>query len=185
MEETMKNTYLSIIILTVVISFEIFATPSLGTSFIASYPEIRNSQLNSCTTCHMPVVKDFLNSYGLDLKDKKMVFRDVELIDSDGDGTDNLSEINDFKFPGSYAEYPEYYIFKNKKGDVHFNHEMHVAEESYLSNGDCNNCHGVNKFKRVFNDNISVRVESHRICWKCHKESGSEHAPKKCNGCHE
>ncbi|NQT36164.1 MAG: hypothetical protein HQ581_01665, partial [Planctomycetes bacterium] len=89
----------------------VFAIPSLQTAFIAHYPELRESQLNSCTTCHMPAKKDFLNGYGLALKDARMDFEKVEELDSDEDGTTNIEEIKEELFPGSQGKFPEYFIF--------------------------------------------------------------------------
>lgn len=168
-----------------------FATPSLQTAFIAQYPNLRDTPLQSCTTCHMPAKKDFLNGYGLALKEAKMNFEEVEEVDSDGDGTTNIAEITDQSFPGSHAQSPEYYIFHvnfsdqdPELGKVHFNHEMHVIKESFLSKGRCNNCHDKNLFPKEYNDNVSVRHLAHQICWRCHETSGSALAPTDCTGCH-
>lgn len=163
----------------------LLATPSIQTKFVATYPTTMDTKLDSCVTCHMPVTKDFLNGYGLALRDAKLVFQTIEEQDSDGDGHANKKEIDKLHPPGSHAWYPEYYIFNNPKGKVAFNHEAHVAEESYLSRGSCQTCHGPDKFPRMFDDSKSVRTTAHRLCWRCHKKSGSENAPKNCAGCHE
>ncbi len=55
----------------------VFAIPSMQTAFIAKYPELRETQLNSCTTCHMPAKKDFLNNYAIALKEAKMDFATI------------------------------------------------------------------------------------------------------------
>lgn len=168
-----------------------YATPSLQTAMIARYPKLRNTPLQSCVTCHMPVKEDFLNAYGLDLRDAQMKFEEIEDLDSDNDGVSNIDEIRDESFPGSQAKSPEYYIFhvnfseKDKElGAVHFNHEMHVIKESFLSQGRCNDCHGKNLFPKEFNDDVSVRELAHQICWRCHETSGSKMAPTDCTGCH-
>ena len=118
----------------------------------------RHSSSN-CGTCHMPVKADFLNGYGLALRDAEMKFEEIEALDSDNDGMSNIDEINDESFPGSRATSPEYYIFHvnfseqdKELGKVHFNHEMHVIKESFLSQGRCKNCHGKNLFPKEFND---------------------------------
>ncbi len=167
------------------------ATPSLQTAFISRYPNLRDTPLQSCTTCHMPAKEDFLNSYGLALREAKMDFKEVEELDSDGDGVTNINEINDESYPGSHAQSPEYYIFHvnfsqedPELGKVHFNHEMHVIKESFLSKGRCNNCHGKNLFPKEFNDGVSIRHLAHQICWRCHETSGSKLAPTDCTGCH-
>ncbi len=168
-----------------------FAIPSLQTAFISQYPALRDTPLQSCTTCHMPVKKDFLNSYGLALRESKMDFKEIEALDSDGDKVSNIDEINDESFPGSRATSPEYYIFHvdfsekdPELGKVHFNHEMHVIKDSYLSKGRCKNCHGKNLFPKEFNDTVSIRHLAHQICWRCHETSGSAMAPRDCSGCH-
>lgn len=169
----------------------VYATPSLQTALVAKYPHIRETQIDSCTTCHMPAVKDFLNGYGLALQEAKMNFEEIENIDSDEDGRTNLEEIQDQGFPGSQATFPEYFIFHvpfskeyPELGKVHFNHEMHVVKESFLSKGRCANCHGGDLFATQYNDNESVRALAHTICWRCHETSGSKLAPRDCTGCH-
>jgi hypothetical protein len=169
----------------------VLATPSIQTAMVAKYPEIRETQINNCTTCHMPVTKDFLNEYGLALKEAKMDFEGIEELDSDEDGRTNVEEIRDQRFPGSQATFPEYYIFHvpfskedPELGKVHFNHEMHAIKESFLSVGRCSNCHGKDLFPKKFDDNVSVRPLGHTLCWRCHETSGSKLAPKDCTGCH-
>ena len=169
----------------------VLATPGLQTAFVSQYPHLRETQANSCVTCHMPVVKDALNDYGLDLREAKINFREVEELDSDQDGRTNIEEIEDASFPGSQAAYPEYYVFHVKfsetdpeLGKVHFNHEMHTIKESFLSAGRCDNCHGKDLFPMRFDDNVPVRHLGHQVCWRCHETSGSRLAPKNCTGCH-
>lgn len=168
-----------------------FAIPSMQTAFIAKYPDLRETQLNNCTTCHMPNKKDFLNGYAIDLKEAKMDFAKIEELDSDEDGATNIEEITDARFPGSQAIYPEYFIFHvdfskddPDLGKVHFNHEMHTIKESFLSNGRCANCHSKDLFPKEFNDNVSMRHVAHQVCWRCHETSGSKLSPKDCTGCH-
>ena len=167
------------------------AIPSLQTAFVARYPFLRDTPLDSCTTCHMPAEKDFLNGYGNALKDAQMNFEEIEDEDSDGDGVSNVDEINNESFPGSRATAPEYFIFHvnfsktdPNVGAVHFNHEMHVVKASFLSQGRCSNCHGKNKFPRKYDDSQSIRPLAHTICWRCHETSGSKLAPRDCTGCH-
>jgi len=158
---------------------------------ISRYPQLRDTPLQSCTTCHMPVKADCLNSYGIALRDAKMNFTEIEKLDSDGDKVSNIDEIENESFPGSQATAPEYYIFHvnfseddPELGKVHFNHEMHVIKESFLSQGRCKNCHGKNLFPKEFNDSVSVRELAHQVCWRCHETSGSKMAPTDCTGCH-
>ncbi len=168
-----------------------YATPSLQTAMISRYPGLRDTPLANCCTCHMPVKADFLNTYGLALRDAEMKFEEIEALDSDNDGTSNIDEIKDESFPGSRATSPEYYIFHvdfseqdKELGKVHFNHEMHVIKESFLSQGRCKNCHGKNLFPKEFNDTLPIRELAHQICWRCHETSGSKLAPTDCTGCH-
>jgi hypothetical protein len=173
------------------ISDSVQATPSMGTAFLISYPETRETQINSCTTCHMPNIKDFLNGYGLAVKESKMDFKKIEEMDSDEDGVTNIEEINNGRFPGSQAMFPEYYIFHvdfvkddPKIGEVHFNHEQHTIKESFISKGRCSNCHQKDLFPKRFDDNVSVRHLAHQLCWRCHETSGCKLAPKDCTQCH-
>lgn len=165
-------------------SFEIFATQSYLSVFTSTYPSVRGSQLESCATCHSPVKADFLNAYGLDLRDKgkNLNFKAIEALDSDEDGKSNIQEIKAEMYPGSQAATAEYLIFTNKKGAVHFNHEMHVTGPAA---GDCSKCHGVDMFPKYFNDSIPVRDKAHTICWRCHSESGNPNAPLQCDWCHQ
>ena len=167
------------------------AIPSLQTAMLAQYPFIRDTQVENCVTCHMPAKEDFLNGYGLALKDARMDFEAVEDLDSDKDGRKNIDEIKDGSAPGSQAAYSEYFVFhvnfsetNPKVGEVHFNHEMHVVKDSFLSKGRCANCHGKDLFPKVFNDNESTRVIAHQVCWRCHETSGSKLSPTDCTGCH-
>lgn len=169
----------------------VYATPSLQTALVAKYPQIRETQLDSCVTCHMPVAKGFLNEYGLALQEAKMNFEQIEDLDSDEDGRTNAEEIRNQGFPGSHATFPEYFIFHvafskedPELGKVHFNHEMHVIKESFLSKGRCTNCHGEDLFPKKYDDSKPVRPLAHQLCWRCHETSGSKLAPKDCTGCH-
>lgn len=178
--------FFAVIAFILFIQVELFATPALQSSFIATYPFLKKSQLESCTTCHMPNVDQFLNYYGLALKQNMHDFNKIASLDSDGDGMNNGDEIKAKRFPGSMATFPEYFVFMNTKGKVDFNHEMHVVEDSYLSSGNCGNCHGGPElFPKYFNDKESLRIYAHRICWSCHKTSGSENAPQRCDECHQ
>jgi hypothetical protein len=181
----------SLVLFVVVLSGSVLAMPALQTAFVAQYPDIRESQINNCTTCHMPAVEDFLNPYGLALKEAKTDFVKIEELDSDGDGDSNIEEIKNERFPGSHATFPEYYIFHvdfskedPELGKVHFNHEMHTIKESFLSKGRCKNCHGKDLFPKRFDDSKSVRPLAHQLCWRCHETSGSKLAPKDCTECH-
>jgi len=161
------------------------ATPSLQTAFVGTYPAVADTKLDNCATCHMPASQDSLNAYGLAIREAKLRIKDVENRDSDGDGKTNLEEIVALSYPGSFSKLLEYYVFTNSKGQVHFNHEMHVAANFNGFPGVCKECHGADKFPRRFDDRIDVRELSHQICLRCHQRSGKSTAPTSCNGCHE
>jgi mono/diheme cytochrome c family protein len=161
------------------------ATPSLQTSFVGTYPAVADTKLDNCATCHMPVSTDSLNSYGLAVRDAKLRFKDIESRDSDGDGKTNLEEILALSYPGSFSKLLEYYVFTNTKGQVHFNHEMHISSNFNGYPGVCKECHGADKFPRRFDDRIDVRELSHQICLRCHQRSGKASAPTRCASCHE
>ena len=46
----------------------------------------------SCGLCHDGVPG--LNDYGADMEDRTLIFQGIEDLDSDGDGTSNIDEIN-------------------------------------------------------------------------------------------
>ena len=162
----------------------VFATPSYLTAFVKTYPEVKGKALDSCATCHMPAFSENLNRYGNELKFAPLGFKEIEELDSDFDGVSNIDEIKASTNPGSRSHDPEYFVFTNKKGRVDFDHESHVLQPNYLSNGKCANCHGPGKFVREYNDDILVKQFAHQICWRCHKLSGSDNAPKECSDCH-
>ena len=164
----------------------VLATPSLLTRFVSKYPAVDETKLNSCATCHMPYVHDFLNTYGEALRDAQLDFAVIETEDSDKDGKTNLQEITALKPPGSLANFTEYFIFTNPQGAVHFNHEAHVALDSYLPKNRCGACHGPDKFARRFDDTESARAIAHQVCIQCHQKSAKiSQAPVGCTGCHE
>jgi hypothetical protein len=167
------------------------AMPSMQTALVKQYPPVKGTSLDNCGTCHLPAKQDFLNGYGLALREARLDFARIEALDSDGDGRSNAQEIREGTNPGSQAKYPEYFIFhvdfdpkKPEAGAVHFNHEWHVVKDSFLSKGRCVTCHDKNLFPREFNDQVSVRAIAHQLCWRCHETSGSKQAPTDCKGCH-
>jgi len=102
-----------------------------------------------------------------------------------------IEEIKMSAYPGSHVQSPEYFVFHvnfsdddPNLGKVDFHHEWHVIKESFLSRGQCTNCHGADLFPKQFNDNESVRVLAHSVCKGCHESSGSKLAPTTCTGCH-
>jgi hypothetical protein len=161
------------------------ATPGIMKKFIARYPDTEESQLASCRTCHLPALENCLNSYAQLLKENRLDFRAIEQTDADADGVVNIDEIRAHQLPGSQAQADEIFLFTNRIGAITFNHEKHSLADSYLSKGKCANCHGPETFPRKFDDNEPWQPIAHPLCKGCHKESGSEKAPKRCFDCHD
>jgi len=162
-----------------------FATPGIMKQFIARYPDTEESQLASCRTCHLPALENCLNSYAQLLKENGLDFSAIEQTDADADGIVNIDEIRVHQLPGSQAQADEIFLFTNRIGAITFNHEKHSLADSYLSKGKCVNCHGPETFPRKFDDNEPWQPIAHPLCKGCHKESGSEKAPKRCFACHD
>ncbi|MEW6220912.1 MAG: cytochrome c3 family protein [Thermodesulfobacteriota bacterium] len=160
------------------------ATPGLQKLFVAHYPKAKGGALDSCTTCHMPAAKDFLNAYGLVLKEKAMDFAAAEGGDADGDGKTSGEEIATGGWPGSQAQALELFVFTNKRGTITFDHERHSTVPAYLPAGKCDTCHGPELFPRLFDDAVSVKEIAHSRCLGCHKDAKGSRAPGKCAGCH-
>jgi len=81
-----------------------FAKASYVSSMVATYPNLKGSELAGCVTCHTTDLK--LNRYGADLAAAGMDYRKVEGKDSDRDGFSNLVEIKALTFPGDPASKP-------------------------------------------------------------------------------
>lgn len=71
---------------------------------IAKYPSIDNTALDGCTLCHTIVPER--NDYGADFKKANRNFATIENVDSDGDGSNNIDEINALTFPGDASSFP-------------------------------------------------------------------------------
>ncbi len=162
-----------------------FATPGIMKMFISKYPEVKESQLASCRTCHLPANDNCLNGYAVSLRENSLDFGAVEELDSDEDGTSNIEEIKAQQLPGSQAQPDEVFIFTNRIGAITFNHEKHSLAKEYQSEGKCANCHGEDKFPRKFYDNRSWQKIAHPVCKGCHRKSGSPNAPQRCFDCHD
>ena len=72
----------------------------------AWYPHISGTPLNHCRLCHELDARFGLNPYGRDYRRHGRDFAAIELLDSDGDGFSNLTEILALTFPGSANSYP-------------------------------------------------------------------------------
>lgn len=82
------------------------ATPDHLNAFNQKY-ETSGSRLDGCTTCHTSTPDaDHLNNYGLDFRDADHDFATIEQLDSDGDGSTNIDEINARTFPGDPDDRP-------------------------------------------------------------------------------
>lgn len=80
------------------------AKPEFFAAFLEEYPGVVGTRLESCLVCHtMPPRR---NPYGTDFNLAGRVFSAIESLDSDGDGADNLSEIQGLTFPGDASDGP-------------------------------------------------------------------------------
>ena len=98
-------------------------------ALIESYPNITDTKLFNCTTCHTRN-KWLRNAYGQDLQDYLrslysdeinaeeytqamivMAMGEINEIDSDGDGYTNIEEFNFGTYPGNKDDYPR--VFKD------------------------------------------------------------------------
>ena len=69
------------------------------------YPTIIGTALDSCNLCHLSGSND-KNQYGDAYESHGHNFSAIELLDSDHDGYNNLTEINAHTFPGDAASHP-------------------------------------------------------------------------------
>lgn len=180
-----KMPWQSIVVLALIFPVTASATPGIMKRFIARYSLDDDSQLASCRTCHMPIVKDCLNPFAIALRDNGLDFGAIEGGDADEDGVSNIEEIRAMQLPGSQAQPDEVFVFTNRIGAITFNHEKHSLAKEYRSEGKCSNCHSPEKFPRRFDDNVSWQNVAHQLCKGCHKESGSKVAPQSCFKCHD
>ncbi len=165
----------------------VFATQAMQKIFIERYPQLANTQLNSCATCHSPAVAGFVNQYGADLQTAKLDFAAIEATDSDGDGKSNLDEITALTWPGSRATDSELLIFPASTGKVTFNHGAHQTDAKYGIMGNCAACHNAAEplhFAKIFNDTVSIKDKAHATCKACHVAAANPAAPTKCKECH-
>ncbi len=74
------------------------------TNFVNTYPQVAGTQLDSCNVCHTSIPQR--NAFGEDYRTHGHNFQAIELLDSDGDGYNNLEEIQAFTLPGDPGSYP-------------------------------------------------------------------------------
>ncbi len=82
-----------------------YAVSSYLNSFVATYPGASSTQLNSCLLCH-PSGNSSQNSYCVAYRNAGHNYAAIESLDSDGDGFNNLTEIQAGTFPGNSNSYP-------------------------------------------------------------------------------
>ncbi|HLE10701.1 MAG: hypothetical protein A2504_02480 [Bdellovibrionales bacterium RIFOXYD12_FULL_39_22] len=170
----------------------LYATPGYQQAMMDKYPDARNGQLNNCATCHLPLVADFLNNYGLALRESvkqggKVDFDFASALDSDGDGVSNIDEISKQSFPGSQASGLDQFEFTNNRGAVSFDHASHSVNSAYMAFGKCQVCHFPEGFPKTFEDKVLQKTLAHKLCLGCHKEQhaqGNTNPPKQCAECH-
>lgn len=165
-----------------------FALPSIQDEFIHVYPQLKSKKLNNCSTCHMPNISKGLNRFGLDLKAKNINFVLIEKIDSDKDGINNITEINNDEFPGSKnSSGGHVFKYENNRNNVHFNHQAHMTIKSYGKKFNCMSCHHSTGFKKEFGGTKNMHQKAHNLCLDCHtkKSPNSTKAAIKCSSCHK
>jgi hypothetical protein len=80
------------------------AKPEFFEAFLAEYPFVVGTRIESCNVCHtMPPRR---NDYGTDFNIAGRVFSVIESTDSDNDGFDNITEIMALTFPGNPDDNP-------------------------------------------------------------------------------
>lgn len=163
------------------------ALPIMLSAFTAKYPATVRTALDSCATCHIPAITEFVNSYGVALKDAKMDFSQIETLASPVPGKTFLDQIVALQNPGSQAADSEAFDFPARLGVVHFDHGNHIMTASYGILGNCAACHSAdaNHFAKVFDPSVNVKTQAHATCIECHKASGLAAAPTKCMDCHK
>jgi hypothetical protein len=80
------------------------AKPEFFAAFLAEYPFVVGTRLESCLVCHTEPPRR--NPYGTDFNLAGRDFSAIEPLDSDGDGFDNLTEIQALTFPGNASDNP-------------------------------------------------------------------------------
>lgn len=184
-QETLKLIRSISIFVLFIFSMRAFSLPIMQDEFIKTYPHLKGTHLDSCTTCHMPVLKNFLNTYGQELKEKDYNYAAIEKYDSDDDGTVNIDEINAKTYPGSAAgKNADEFLYLTKKGNVSFHHGKHIANKNYGISWNCSKCHFKEGFPRRFKMGSQRYQVAHKLCIGCHSKSKKSTAPLKCSECH-
>ena len=76
-------------------------------AFVTKYPEVANTRLAECITCHRGTAQmPALNPYGAAFKAAHYTFDDLEKLDSDKDGASNRKEIQALSYPGDPNDKP-------------------------------------------------------------------------------
>jgi cytochrome c5 len=113
------------------------------TAAVSRYPQIDNTDLDSCNLCHGSSYS--LNPYGSDYDDHG--FAAIETIDSDGDGHLNIDEINALTSPGDASDYPH--------DDLLIRAQYPAIAGTRLDS--CNLCHSsgssLNPYGQAYNNN--------------------------------
>lgn len=73
-------------------------------AFVTAYPTAEGSKLTACRLCHSSAPE--LNAFGAEYEEHGHSFQAIELLDSDGDGWSNLTEITAKTWPGDAADRP-------------------------------------------------------------------------------
>lgn len=88
----------------VIAPYSASARPEFFEAFLAEYPFVVGTRIESCNVCHTNPPRR--NAYGTDFNLAGREFSVIESTDSDEDGFDNITEIMALTFPGDADDNP-------------------------------------------------------------------------------
>jgi len=101
-----KSGYIILALIIIAGSFGIaIAMPSYLTGFSSAYPDVPGV-LSTCNLCHVSTSPPSFNPYGTAYLNGAHNFQAIENLDSDGDGFNNIDELNAGTFPGDASSKP-------------------------------------------------------------------------------
>lgn len=104
----MRNRVITVIVLSVVLisALAVLARQPYFDIFIDTYPNVKDTDIDVCI-CHTnPFGDSPRNAYGEDFARHNYDFKEIEDMDSDGDGWRNIDEINVLTHPGDPTDNP-------------------------------------------------------------------------------
>jgi PGF-CTERM protein len=101
------NPIFSLLLLAIVILAGVPVVSATSDALVSfnEYYNTNDTRIDSCIVCHGSNVES-LNPYGAAYQNDNGDFAAIETQDSDGDGFNNLDEINALTFPGNPEDYP-------------------------------------------------------------------------------